>query len=226
MISKAIDQRTLRHPSLQHFRNKNAVIGLIILEDGTDRPCRSTQRSIQHVHILCLEWRIETIRRRLMMMINWLIRSVSSLVHNGFSTVEIDSPNNWSMRQVHEICPIRETKLPSRISSPQHCSIHLEKQSMVSSFILSGERTWDNTHNAIRNAELPIELFRIVDHLVKHLPWFVVMRGRDAELFNLEQTIGDWWCREETVVEPFRIDALEIFHACLDRVSQLPVGNR
>ena len=155
MLSKTINQRTLRHPSLQYFRNKNTVIGLIILQDGTDRSCRSTHRSIQHVHILCLEWRSETIRRRVTM-INWLIRWVSSLVRNGFSDVEIDSPNNWSMRQVHETCPIQETKLPSRISSPQHYSIHLGKQSIertiVSAFIPSRERTRDNIHNAIRNA--------------------------------------------------------------------------
>ena len=45
---------TLGHEDTKHFRYKNTVVHLVVLQNGADRPCRGAHRGIQHVNVFRL----------------------------------------------------------------------------------------------------------------------------------------------------------------------------
>lgn len=52
--------------------------------------------------------------------------------------------------------------------------------------------TWDNIHNVVWDAQRLIELFSNCNHLIKHLPRFVIMWWCIDKLFYLESTKKSW----------------------------------
>ena len=43
------------HPRLQDLRHLHSLLGLVVLQYGTDHPCSGTHGSVQHVHKLSLQ---------------------------------------------------------------------------------------------------------------------------------------------------------------------------
>jgi hypothetical protein len=96
------------------------------------------------------------------------------------------------MRQAHGIYPNQETKLPNRISSRPHCSIHLDRTNTVVRLSLDdsllNELTGNNIDDTVWNTQLLVEFFGIADHLLEYFPRYIVMGRSDAELFDLNRS--------------------------------------